>query len=71
MFNKRGWREFVYSVWKGSANRLDRYQERNVRSPVPIKVQRDRRRPDREKRITGCDTRWRYPPYRLNLTAYH
>ena len=39
MFNKRGWRGFVYSVWKGSANRLDRYQDRNVRGPVPIEVQ--------------------------------
>ncbi len=61
----------VFILDVGSADGLDRYQERNVRSPVPIKVQGDRRRPNREKRITGRDTRWRYPPYRLNLTAYH
>ena len=61
----------VFILDDGSADGLDRYQERNVRSPVPIKVQGDRRRPNGEKGITGRDARWHYPPYGLNLTAYH
>ena len=71
MFKEKEDGEVCVFRLRGSADGLDRYQDRNVRSPVPIEVQGDRRRPNGEKRITGCNTRWCYPPYRLNLTAYH
>jgi len=53
-----------------SVDGRDCHVDRDIWSPVSVKVEREGCCTDRDGGTTGRDTGWRFAPYRLNLTAY-